>query len=80
MKSKKNQFINGFLCMVFALSISNVFAQQSIEEVVVTATLTEQSELDTPISIDILDGDTMVENNIMTMFDISDRTPGITIT
>ena len=79
MKSKKNQFINGFLCMVFALSISNVFAQQSIEEVVVTATLTEQSELDTPISIDILDGDTMVENNIMTMFDISDRTPGITI-
>ena len=49
MKSKKNQFINGFLCMVCALSISNVFAQQSIEEVVVTATLTEQSELDTPI-------------------------------
>ena len=79
MKSKKNQFINGFLCIVFASSISNVFAQQSIEEVVVTATLTEQSELDTPISIDILDGDTMVENNIMTMFDISDRTPGITI-
>ena len=79
MKSKKNQFINGFLCIVFALSISNVFAQQSIEEVVVTATLTEQSELDTPISIDILTGDTMVENNIMTMFDISDRTPGITI-
>ena len=35
MKSKKNQFINGFLCMVCALSISNVFAQQSIEEVVV---------------------------------------------
>ena len=79
MKSKKNQFINGFLSIVCALSISNVFAQQSIEEVVVTATLTEQSELDTPISIDILDGDTMVENNIMTMFDISDRTPGITI-
>ncbi len=79
MKNNKNQLINSFLCIVFALSISNVFAQQSIEEVVVTATLTEQSELDTPISIDILTGETMAKNNIMTMFDISDRTPGITI-
>ena len=67
--------------MSFALmfSISSLMAQQSIEEVVVTATLKEQSELDTPISIDILTGEAMIENNIMTMFDISDRTPGINI-
>jgi len=79
MKIKKHQFIKGFLSIVFVLSISDIFAQQSIEEVVVTATLKEQSELDTPISIDILTGETMIENNIMTMFDISDRTPGINI-
>ena len=79
MKIKKHQFINGFLSIVFVFSISDIFAQQSIEEVVVTATLKEQSELDTPISIDILTGETMIENNIMTMFDISDRTPGINI-
>lgn len=72
MKIKKHQFIKGFLSIVFVLSISDIFAQQSIEEVVVTATLKEQSELDTPISIDILTGETMIENNIMTMFDISD--------
>ena len=49
MKIKKHQFIKGFLSIVFVLSISDIFAQQSIEEVVVTATLKEQSELDTPI-------------------------------
>ncbi len=79
MKTTKNLLKQGFLASILIFSFSNIYAQQSIEEVVVTATLTEQSELDTPISIDILDGDTMVENNIMTMFDISDRTPGITI-
>ena len=79
MKTTKNLLKHGFLASILMFGFSNIYAQQSIEEVVVTATLTEQSELDTPISIDILDGDTMVENNIMTMFDISDRTPGITI-
>ena len=79
MKTIKNLLKHGFLASILIFSFSNIYAQQSIEEVVVTATLTEKSELDTPISIDILDGDTMVENNIMTMFDISDRTPGITI-
>ena len=71
MKTTKNLLKQGFLASILIFSFSNIYAQQSIEEVVVTATLTEQSELDTPISIDILDGDTMVENNIMTMFDIS---------
>ena len=79
MKIKKNRFLNSLFAFAFALSISDVIAQQSIEEVTVTATLKEQSELDTPISIDILTGEVMVENNIMTMFDISDRTPGIQI-
>ena len=58
---------------------SGVLAQQSLEEVLVTATLKEQSELDTPISISILEGDVMLENNIMNMFDISDRTPAVHI-
>lgn len=78
-KVKKNRFLNSLLTFALAFSISDVMAQQSIEEVTVTATLKEQSELDTPISIDILTGEVMVENNIMTMFDISDRTPGIQI-
>ena len=78
-KVKKNRFLNSLLTLALAFSISEVMAQQSIEEVTVTATLKEQSELDTPISIDILTGEVMVENNIMTMFDISDRTPGIQI-
>ena len=79
MKTIKNLLKHSSFASILIFSFSNIYAQQSIEEVVVTATLTEKSELDTPISIDILDGDTMVENNIMTMFDISDRTPGITI-
>ncbi len=65
--------------MVTVVWISATMAQQSIEEVVVTATLKEQSELETPISMDVLAGQEMIENNIMTMFDISDRTPGVTI-
>ena len=65
--------------MVTVVWISATMAQKSTEEVVVTATLKEQSELETPISMDVLAGQEMIENNIMTMFDISDRTPGITI-
>ncbi len=65
--------------MVSVVWISATMAQQSIEEVIVTATLKEQSESETPISLNILEGDVMIENNIMTMFDISDRTPGLTI-
>ena len=51
------------------LTVNTVHAQgaQLLEEIVVTATLTEQSELDTPISIDILTGETMTKNNIMTI-------------
>ena len=60
MKTTKNLLKHGFLASILIFSFSNIYAQQSIEEVVVTATLTEQSELDTPISIDILDGDTTV--------------------
>ena len=75
----KNYILNGIISFALIFNIGWVVAEQSIEEIVVTATLTEQSELDTPISIDILTGETMVKNNIMTMFDISDRTPGITI-
>ena len=79
MKIKKNRFLNSLFAFTFALSITEIMAQQSIEEVVVTATKKAQSELETPISIDVLTGEVMVENNIMTMFDISDRTPGIQI-
>ena len=75
----KNYILNGIISFALIFNIGWAVAEQSIEEIVVTATLTEQSELDTPISIDILTGETMVKNNIMTMFDISDRTPGITI-
>ena len=77
--NNNNYILNGVISFALIFNIGWAFAEQSIEEVVVTATLTEQSELDTPISIDILTGETMAKNNIMTMFDISDRTPGITI-
>ena len=79
MNINKSYFLNGLMSFALMFSFTTLLAQQSIEEVVVTATLKEQSELDTPISIDILTGETMIDNNIMTMFDISDRTPGINI-
>ena len=70
------------LLQLFSLVASTVWfsatiAQQSIEEVVVTATLKEQREMDTPISMDILTGDEMTENSIMQMYDISARTPAV---
>ena len=79
MKIYNSYIFNGLMSFALMFCMSSLMAQQSIEEVVVTATLKEQSELDTPISIDILTGEAMIDNNIMTMFDISDRTPGINI-
>ena len=74
--------ISKCLLQLFSLVASIVWfsattAQQSIEEVVVTATLKEQNEMDTPISMDILTGDEMTENSIMQMYDISARTPAV---
>ena len=68
-----------FSLVASTIWISTTIAQQSIEEVIVTATLKEQSESEIPISLNVLGGDVMIKNNIMTMFDISDRTPGLTI-
>ena len=70
MKIYNSYIFNGLMSFALMFCMSSLMAQQSIEEVVVTATLKEQSELDTPISIDILTGEAMIENNIMTMFDI----------
>ena len=44
MKTTKNLLKHGFLASILIFGFSNIYAQQSIEEVVVTATLTEQSE------------------------------------
>ena len=62
-------FFRPVVLMIGVIWFSSGLAQQSLEEVLVTATLKEQSELDTPISISILEGDVMLENNIMNMFD-----------
>ena len=40
MKTTKNLLKKGFLTSILIFSFSNIYAQQSIEEVVVTATLT----------------------------------------
>lgn len=62
---------------VMLTSAANVFGENSIEEVIVTATKRSQSIRDIPMSIEAFTGDQLKEEGLIRINDIIDRTPGV---
>lgn len=51
----------------------------SLEEIVVTATKRETSEMETPLSLEAVSGDDLVQNNIVNLADLTNSIPSVTI-
>ena len=60
------------LSFVFLLS-NNLFSQQTVEEVIVTATKTEKTLQEVPIAVSVVTADTIEKANITDIYDQRDR-------
>lgn len=75
----KKQLLLGFFITVFlALESGSLFAQQ-LEEVVVTAQRREQSLQEVPISINVVEGDTLREQGFSNIEDFATFSPSVTM-
>ncbi|MFL2755256.1 MAG: TonB-dependent receptor domain-containing protein [Gammaproteobacteria bacterium] len=73
-----NKLIKFFIAGSLALGFNvPVFAQASLEEVIVTAQRTEQSLQDVPIAVTALSGDDLVEKQVITFSDLQINVPSL---
>ena len=73
-----NKLIKFFIAGSLALGFNvPVFAQASLEEVIVTAQRTEQSLQDVPIAVTALSADDLVEKQVVTFSDLQINVPSL---
>ena len=64
------------LSFVFLLS-NNLFSQQTVEEVIVTATKTEKTLQEVPIAVSVVTADTIEKANITDIYDLRSIVPSL---
>ena len=81
--SLMNRHRSGWIrAIVLAASLSasaNAIAQTTLEEIIVTAQKREQSLTDVPISIQVVSGETIREQGLNTLSDVSNFVPGLLV-
>ena len=66
-------------CLV-AVSTSNVLAQSTIEEVIVTATKREQTLQDVPVAVSVTSGETIEATHVVDVIDLQSLVPSLRVT
>ena len=64
------------LSFVFLLS-ANLFSQQTVEEVIVTATKTEKTLQEVPVAVSVVTADTIEKANITDIYDLRSIVPSL---
>jgi len=62
---------------VVALSTLNLFAQENVEEVIVTATKTEKTLQEVPVAVSVVTADTIEKANITDIYDLRSIVPSL---
>ena len=62
---------------VFILSPGYIFSQQTVEEVIVTATKTEKTLQEVPVAVSVVSGDTIEKANITDILDLKAVVPSL---
>ena len=62
---------------VLILSPSYIFSQQTVEEVIVTATKTEKTLQEVPIAVSVVTADTIEKANITDIYDLRSIVPSL---
>ena len=66
-----------FTLTVLILSPGYIFSQQTVEEVIVTATKTEKTLLEVPVAVSVVSGDTIEKANITDILDLKAVVPSL---
>ena len=64
---------------IIAVGFAADTRSQVLEEIVVTATKRAQSEMDTPLSMEVMTGETITQYNIQNLSDMTQRIPSVII-
>ena len=62
---------------VLILSPSYIFSQQTVEEVIVTATKTEKTLQEVPIAVSVVTAETIEKSNITDIYDLRSIVPSL---
>ena len=62
---------------VLLLSPGYIFSQQTVEEVIVTATKTEKTLQEVPVAVSVVSGDTIEKANITDILDLKAVVPSL---
>ena len=65
------------LSLVIIFSTINLYAQQNVEEIIVTATKTEKTLQEVPVSVSVVTGDTIEKANITDIYDLRSIVPAL---
>lgn len=76
----KTTALNSFLIAALICGATSAQAQGGFDEIVVSAQKRDQSIQDVPISVQVVDGETMRERNFNDLEDITDTVPTVTVT
>ena len=69
---------NFFLTLtLFLLTPSYIFSQESVEEIIVTATKTEKTLQEVPVAVSVVTSDTIEKASIMDIFDLKSVIPSL---
>ena len=62
---------------VLILSPSYIFSQQTVEEIIVTATKTEKTLQEVPIAVSVVTAETIEKSNITDIYDLRSIVPSL---
>ena len=69
---------NFFLTLtLFLLTPSYIFSQESVEEIIVTATKTEKTLQEVPVAVSVVTSDTIEKASIIDIFDLKSVIPSL---
>ena len=66
-----------FTLTLFLLTPSYIFSQQSVEEIIVTATKTEKTLQEVPVAVSVVTSDTIEKASILDIFDLKSVIPSL---
>ena len=62
---------------LFFVMTSNAYAQQTVEEVIVTATKTEKTLQEVPVAVSVVTAETIEKANITDIYDLRSIVPSL---
>ena len=68
---------NFALSLVVIFSTTYLYAQQNVEEVIVTATKTEKTLQEVPVAVSVVTADTIEKANITDIYDLRSIVPAL---